>query len=246
MALIQCPECGKEISDKVTACPHCGYPLAEQPQPASPQPVEVTGINLSAKNPKKSKKILVCAVIIVFVIAAVGIGFTVKKSNDAKQAANEYIDNLGSVRLLMLSGAAEAEKLCILTHDVWYNTIYEESDPDTDKYTKNSYSSNFHDDFNDSLVALYLDQSTKDMISEINSNRESVDELIKQLQNPTDDFSACYATVDAMYDAYCGLTNLATSPTGSLQSYSESYRTYDGDFLKYYEKLETQIPEKQE
>lgn len=24
MAMIKCPECGKEISDKATACPHCG------------------------------------------------------------------------------------------------------------------------------------------------------------------------------------------------------------------------------
>lgn len=27
MALIKCPECGKEISDKSSACIHCGYPL---------------------------------------------------------------------------------------------------------------------------------------------------------------------------------------------------------------------------
>lgn len=27
MALIQCPECGKEISDKSSACIHCGFPL---------------------------------------------------------------------------------------------------------------------------------------------------------------------------------------------------------------------------
>ncbi len=27
MALIKCPECGKEISDKATACIHCGYPI---------------------------------------------------------------------------------------------------------------------------------------------------------------------------------------------------------------------------
>lgn len=27
MALIKCPECGKEISDKAPACIHCGYPL---------------------------------------------------------------------------------------------------------------------------------------------------------------------------------------------------------------------------
>ena len=27
MALIKCPECGKEISDKAPACIHCGFPL---------------------------------------------------------------------------------------------------------------------------------------------------------------------------------------------------------------------------
>lgn len=27
MALINCPECNKEISDKASFCPHCGYPL---------------------------------------------------------------------------------------------------------------------------------------------------------------------------------------------------------------------------
>lgn len=28
MALIACAECGKEISDKAAACPHCGAPVA--------------------------------------------------------------------------------------------------------------------------------------------------------------------------------------------------------------------------
>jgi len=27
MALIKCPECSREVSDKATACPGCGYPL---------------------------------------------------------------------------------------------------------------------------------------------------------------------------------------------------------------------------
>ena len=30
MALIQCSECGKEISDQIAACPHCGYPVQKQ------------------------------------------------------------------------------------------------------------------------------------------------------------------------------------------------------------------------
>ena len=30
MALIKCPECGKEISDKSDKCIHCGYPLSKE------------------------------------------------------------------------------------------------------------------------------------------------------------------------------------------------------------------------
>ena len=29
---ISCPECGKEISDKAVACPHCGNPMNPQVQ----------------------------------------------------------------------------------------------------------------------------------------------------------------------------------------------------------------------
>lgn len=29
MALVKCPECGKEISDKAPACPNCGYPMQQ-------------------------------------------------------------------------------------------------------------------------------------------------------------------------------------------------------------------------
>lgn len=31
MALIKCPECGKEISDKATNCPYCGVPMGVTP-----------------------------------------------------------------------------------------------------------------------------------------------------------------------------------------------------------------------
>lgn len=30
MALIPCPECRRDVSDKTPACPHCGYPIAVQ------------------------------------------------------------------------------------------------------------------------------------------------------------------------------------------------------------------------
>jgi len=33
MALISCPECGKEVSDQALSCIHCGYPLQSFPPP---------------------------------------------------------------------------------------------------------------------------------------------------------------------------------------------------------------------
>lgn len=37
MALIRCPECGRDISSQAPACPSCGYPLqAANAPPANP------------------------------------------------------------------------------------------------------------------------------------------------------------------------------------------------------------------
>lgn len=35
MALINCPECGKQISDKTHACPNCGFPMNDLQEQAS-------------------------------------------------------------------------------------------------------------------------------------------------------------------------------------------------------------------
>jgi membrane protein YdbS with pleckstrin-like domain len=37
MALINCPECGKQVSTAAQSCPSCGYPIASQ---TSPPPVQ--------------------------------------------------------------------------------------------------------------------------------------------------------------------------------------------------------------
>ena len=32
MALMKCPECAREVSDKASVCPQCGYPIAAAAQ----------------------------------------------------------------------------------------------------------------------------------------------------------------------------------------------------------------------
>jgi ribosomal protein L37E len=50
MALVVCPECGKEISDKAKSCPNCGYVMNEK-----------IGY---VKNPYKGKKITIVGFLI--------------------------------------------------------------------------------------------------------------------------------------------------------------------------------------
>ena len=46
MALINCPECGKQVSTEAKTCPACGYPIAEKL--AQTQTAPVTGGSLPA------------------------------------------------------------------------------------------------------------------------------------------------------------------------------------------------------
>ncbi|MDH0657766.1 zinc ribbon domain-containing protein [Acinetobacter johnsonii] len=39
MALINCPECTKQISDQSNSCPHCGYPMKPQKLNQQPPPL---------------------------------------------------------------------------------------------------------------------------------------------------------------------------------------------------------------
>lgn len=252
MALITCPECGKEISDVVKACPHCGYPIVSEEKQSvpsnTPQQVEVVSVKV---NPQKTKKIIIGAIAAVVLIAVCALAVVI--TNQQKEAAAqqeaaaaraEYIENLTLARATMLAGGAEAESLCNLTKSVWYNTIHEKSDSTTDAYTKNNYSGKFNDDFNDSLSSLYRDSGTRSTVSKIKENQEAVAEIMRDLQSPPDDLASCFETIEAMYDTYSRFTSLAISPSGSFNSYSENFRTYDDDFMRYYEKLDTQIPAK--
>jgi len=40
MALLSCPECGSQVSDRARSCPHCGYPIQEHIEDALPVQAE--------------------------------------------------------------------------------------------------------------------------------------------------------------------------------------------------------------
>jgi len=251
MALINCPECSKEISDKVKSCPNCGFPFDDalsQNEETKPQQVELTGVKISGGKHKKTALFIILSIAI---IATIFLG--IKKHNEKKaqlayqEEFNRYIDNLNTAQILMLSGASDAEGLCNLTAKVWHNAIFKEYDSATDKFTRKSYSAGYTtwvSDFNEALANLYDATTTKTTIENIESNQILVKDMMKELQNPPEGLEKCFETVTELYTAYKGLTDLAISPTGSLTSFSESKNTKISNFMDLFDKLNNQIPDK--
>ena len=54
MALIKCPECGKEVSDKATACIYCGYPMI---QAAEQKVAPITDSTITDKKQEEIEKL---------------------------------------------------------------------------------------------------------------------------------------------------------------------------------------------
>lgn len=273
MALINCENCGKEISDKAKVCPQCGNTIclevvekticeecqAEIPSGSDvctncgcpvpmkdidvdevPQKVEIASVNLP-KMKKTSKKLIIIAVIALVAVLCAGI--LIKKNHDKKVKA-EYSAALEEITYTMLTGAADAEEAANLIKSVWYNTIYEKSDITTDRYTKtDGGKGSFYSDFNTALMVLFLDEDFISLTSDIETNQETVSNMMKELKNPPKDYEDAYEALKEYYDAYLTLTNIAVDPSGSLQTYSESFSEADAAVLNCYNTMELYIGE---
>ena len=86
MALIKCPECGKEVSDTAKTCVHCGYKL-----------VKKTSLKEKIKNmPNKQRSICkkICLTSIGIIIFWLFIEITMTYYNEAKEkVVKETIEN---------------------------------------------------------------------------------------------------------------------------------------------------------
>jgi hypothetical protein len=259
MALISCPECSREISDQVKNCPHCGFPLKEEVEQKT-QKVEIASVNLQTKNPQKIKKIVVSvALLLVVLVAAFFIQSNLAAKNleaQLKEDKNTYINNIEKASLLMIAGGTHAEKLMNLTGKVWYNSIYKQSDAETNQFTiesyyykpsKNEYEAyEFLDDFNDALGNLFSHDSTQKTIEAITTSQESLLELAKAMQNPPEGFERVFDTFSNMYTAYISMSDYAINPTGNLTSFGQEKTKRIDRFLELYKMMQTQIPEKVE
>ena len=50
---------------------------------------------------------------------------------------------------------------------------------------------------------------------------------MRKLKNPPEEYQDCYDAATALYQKYTSFINMATSPTGSYNSYSEDFLKLD-------------------
>lgn len=237
MALINCPECNREISDKVKSCPHCGYPFDDEAQPKSVLPKgEAVSLDLKTKVNRKKLLRTLFGIIVLVGITALLLLFQQSK------VRNTYIDNVVLASKQMLEGMQKAEGVTDLTYKVWRNTIYEEFEIETYEYTGGMGS--FNTSFNTSLTKLYSDAKILAIVADIESNQKSVSTTMRKLMNPKKEFAPCYETLSEMYTTYQGFTELAVNPNGTLQSFSQNTNEKSSRFKELFSKLTTQIPVK--
>ena len=240
----RCAECGAELEEGTKECPNCGCPVEEinaSDTQEKPQKVEVTGVKVT----KRVKVIVGILVALLLVGGATIFGVNQyqkkKAAEEYEQRVESYAANLELATYSMLTGASEAETCGNLIKQVWYNSIYEKRDDATDKYTRpKGY---FVSDFNDALGNLFSDTSFQSKISSIEDNQKTVNSLMKELKNPPEEYKDAYEAISELYDAYISLTNLATDPSGSLQTFSANFNEADTETLNCYNAMKLYLNE---
>lgn len=182
MAIIKCPECGKEISDKATSCPNCGFPLIKE-QPEKEKSKEYTvEINDSMYIQATSEKVKVFYNHNQIIESPVD-NFVLNYSKEAP-------DDLGREQLKVAFSTPnyrESFKICVNVGSEKYEPAKEFLTNIADKYFKKDFVSNWY------LVNEYAkSHADKFKSGETNVNIQKVQTNIQQNQSRTANYQQPY------------------------------------------------------
>lgn len=238
MALINCPECGKEISDMSETCINCGYIIHPE-----------------KKKQKKKKKIILLFCIALVLLLAVGGGFLLKSNKEAVTYNNSKLafSKLNDSASILSRAMSDI-------YDAWKWGIYDWDDNDYSCATnaKNLqkevsinletgageaspaamllfYSYLYDNGWNgcidlvvDSYEASGLYQEVETLLSEAQAALKTVSESNADYQY--------YPTLKQYYSKLQAMFEFVKSPTGSFEQlktttndYANDIRTYQGD-----------------
>ncbi|WP_026661431.1 zinc ribbon domain-containing protein [Butyrivibrio proteoclasticus] len=226
-----CPDCGEQLTDEMTMCPKCGCPIAKEISVIHEEPTQKDEVKSDYTS--SLKKIVLGIIAVLVIIAAVYGGVAYRNRVNLENEKKEYATNYTECVYLMGDVASDCENACNMIGQVWQNSIWNEDDEDTDKYTKDS-NGQFYDDFNDALGSLFEDEEFSSTMKDIVDRDDKVDGLMKKLKNPPEGYEDAYKALQTFYGSYTTMVNLATNTNGSLNSFSEDFKNVDSETINAY------------
>lgn len=120
MAIIKCPECGKEISDQAEKCPECGYPIKKQ----------LNSKQLNVKTNKKMVPIITGAIICLVVI--VGVLFYVNKNITLSDEEKTLISSVNELQnSLNISSSISIDEAMTAYYDPEYENLKDDTESES-------------------------------------------------------------------------------------------------------------------
>ena len=223
-----CEKCGNELQDGQEFCPKCGYKAGV----AVDNNVNAAINQFNAGVEKKKKKSKVLPIVIAAVLAvAVGVGVFVSNTLSAKkaeEAKKEYIENVEEFLSLSYTAGSNLEDIADTIQEYWYDNIW------NDKWG---------DDINDAILYAMIAMSDEiDQAETYDSQMKDLYSKIKKVpagvsEEDADDLEELCEAAKDLYNVYTDFYSLATDPTGSYNTYSESNNDTTDDFLSCYRAL---------
>lgn len=221
-----CPNCGSFVAEGAKYCAECGARISSS---YMDDPVR------SHKKRKKGKGKRVLLIILCILLILVGILYYLGSKY-------VYSENFKQCIYDVMQSAVDVENAGNTIRKVWANSIYQTSDPETDKYTRaDGGSGEFYPEFDTALDTLFSDSAFILSLHNIAAQRDNIAALMKQLSNPPSSFAADYNDLKKMYVCYQEFANLVLNTSGSLESFSESFSSADENLLKAYYPLSAYI-----
>ena len=224
-----CEKCGNELQDGQEFCPKCGHKADVAVDTTANAAIK----QFNAGVEKKKKKSKVVPIVIAVVLAvAVAVGVFVSNAMGAKKAEaakKEYIQNVETFLAFSLTAGSNLEDIADTIQEYWYDNIWNDM---------------WGDDINDAILYALIAKSDEiDQAEEYDSQMKDLYAKIKKVpdglgEEDVDDIEELCDAVKDLYNVYTDFYSLATDPSGSYNSYSDSNNDTTDEFLSCYRALE--------
>ena len=224
-----CGRCGAELQEGQEFCSKCGQKAGLTID--SDVSTAINQFNTNVDRKKKKAKVLpiIIAVVLIACIGIGAVGMHIVKTQKAKAAKEEYLEN--AKEFLYLSGTAgvNLEDIADTIQTYWYENIWD------DKHGSSI-----------ETAILYAMVDKSDEIDQAKTYDAEMKSLYSELKSVPDEISKddredikeiCDAVKD-LYNVYTDFYSLATDPSGNYNSYSSNNNKTTDEFLSSYRALE--------